>query len=606
MPFALPRVEAFLVPSADPTPTPAARINYAPQPIPKNGTAVAGAVQYSQATSETGTANYLAGQTDGPDTPHGRLTGYARWTVATTKTGTGESGWRCLTVSRRPRVPVSVGSTITVSLYARNSNHAAITHTLRVIPYVGTTPLAAITKTVNLGGPNRAWTRVDVSFRVTEEVTAVGWEFTYTLPAMVVGATFDLTGVLVEVGPLAPYIDGDTPTYDAGGFTWNNTWNDTPGHSSSTSTPIPVPPPPATELPVVAFSAALDRRWSPYCQAKLEVSGNVAPAANPARSDPPRVVVDAALDYRDALPLAHLSALWASATLADLSTAYAGMGLGDLTELYSTPYTPGVSEPQPASRRFDLGVRDAEFSTETMTTVLDLASDEALAQDFRLVSTSPRTLAGPAWAPSSGNAIISVALGMAGMPWAGFWGVNGPSVNRDFDVLPEDRTWEPGVSLWDYLSGVVTPWNRRVWCDERRLWTGDIASNPNKQPSTHRVIPYTSRVRRTRESEEWADAVVVKFTWVDPLGEERYRYLTAGPSTANRARYVEVTRQPSQSYANRLLDSALNSESWAGAELDCVPVLGVTPGDTLDFGDYSLECLAVEWAFPDNTMKVKC
>lgn len=614
MPIIRPKVSAYLIPSPTIEPLPKPIANMSPQPQPQ-GASGRGGVTYTAGPSEIATTTYLTGQTDGPVTATGqRLDAYVHTEIEQLRLHSGTSQYSSVTVSRRAEFPGVAGGAVTVSLWVRydiESPFYNIGARLRVTLHDGSTVIGEDTGDRALLGPaGTDWRRISATVVAPASFTHVGWTVVFDGPAPEVGSAIDLTGVLIERGGLGPYFDGETPTYEWGGYLWSHYWLTTPYYSTSVAHPSPADPPASTRLSVVGARIALDRRWVPYAQAVIQVAENVASLANPARSDPPRLALEVTISAEWSLTLAHITNDHFGDTLAALSARYVGRTLADVTADYSTPYNPDDGSVVPTEQRvFDLGVREAEWSTSAASTSIVAASDEALAQDYRLVSRTPTELYGPPHNPNDGDSILTQALRRIGAAFAGYYQPSGhPSHAGATDVPLEDRVWEPGVSLWDYISGVASPGGWRVWCDERRLWAAEhttVASRQRK-PRTHRLYPTTSIVRRSREPEQWADAIVARFQWTDAGGTRRERYLTAQQTTMpTKVRYVSLDRQPSQALVDRLLRSALNSESFAETELDAPPLIGVTPGDTLDLGDYALTCLAVEWTFPDNTMKVK-
>lgn len=614
MPIIVPKVSAYLLPSPTPVPPPPPLSNLSQQPQPR-GASGRGGVSYTSGSGEVATVSYLTGQSDGPVSALGQqLDAYARATITTPRSpGTPLPQFASSTVSRRSEMNGLADDTVTVSLWVRYSGLAYnIGARLVVIVFDGSSVVTRLEgDRVTIGNRTGGdWLRIHTSAVAAGSYTHIGWEVVFDGPSAAAGSTIDVTGVLIEKGALGPYFDGSTPDFEWDGFIYQSEWFAAPWYSSSSSVPAPAPAPLPDPLSVISAKVALDRRWVPYAQAQVEVADNVASSANPARSDPPRLVLDVIIAVEYSLQLAHLTAAYFGQTLAALSAHYAGRTLADITTDYSTPYNPDDGTAGATERRvFNLGVREAEWSSSAASTRIVAASDEALAQDYRLVRLSPTEVYGPVHNPADGDSIVTQVLGRLGMAFAGFYGPNGrPSHAGVPDVPLEDRVWEPGQSAWDFLSGAMTPGGWRLWCDETRLWAAEHTTVASRQrrPRTHRVYPTTSIVRRTREVEGWADAIVALFQWTDAGGTRRERYLTAAATTSpTKVRYVTYSRQPSQALVDRLLRSALNSDSYAETELDAPPLIGVTPGDTLDLGDYALTALAVEWNFPDNTMKVK-
>lgn len=612
MPVILPRVTVDVLPP-DPPVSPVARRNLAHRPQPSSTGAVPGGVVDVYPSGQAGTTTLVTGATDGPTVPEtGQLLDrYIQRTITTPAgSATVATGFRSITVSRRTPVDIPAGSDIHLSLYGLCNNASTVAFTARFTLYDGATAYPDTPEvTQNLGGVVPSWRRFETVARAPGPVTAIGYDLLSYLPAIQAGRRLAMTGVMIATAG-GYYHDGATPPHTLAGIEWEASWDGAAYESPSTLTPVLPPPALAEPLLPVRVDLALDRRWSPYAQATVEVAGNHAARLNPARSDPPRLLITQSVEVRRSDTLADLTADLAGQTLADLTTAWDGLTLGDITHRYSDTYNgPGVAD-APA-RGFDLGIRSATYSTATRSTTIVAASDEALAQDYRLVDTAPVELVGPPHFSDSVVAIVQQALALAGMVFAGIYRPSGrPTTGGGSPALtsPTDAVWEPGTSLWDYLSQVLTPVGYRVWCDERRQWAADSISAPHRPVATHTIVPTISTVGRTRDT-DWYDAVVARFEWTDPVtGAQRWAYRSAQADPARpptRVRYVTRKGPPSESWLRRTLDSVLTAEAWATIELEAPPVVGITPGDIIDTGDAAYECLAVQWTYPDNTMRVK-
>ncbi len=356
---------------------------------------------------------------------------------------------------------------------------------------------------------------------------------------------------------------------------------------------------PVLPLDVIDGSVALDRTWSPYVQAKIKVK-HPGVLVSPTSKDCPRVIVEISALYESSDTLAEVSADYPG-TLATISAAT----LADLSADYGHPYNTGPV-PQSSIRAFNLGIREAVFTEPDGTLDLDLASDEALAQDYRNMSSGPQTLVGPPWNTLSAKLIVEQvlsAIGLGGMIWHSALGgtSDGPIVFSD-----EARVWQPGQTAWDFIAGIAADVGEKIWCDENRIWHGGPTDYAvNKQ--THVVHPTVSQVTRTRDGDDgWCEALIVKFTWTDTGGESRTKYvLSQTTPTPTKVRMVEREGRPSQVIADRMLQSFLVQERWTENRVTAPLVPGVTPEDTIDFGSHTQTCRSVEFTFPDGTMIVK-
>ncbi|WP_067197174.1 hypothetical protein [Microbacterium sp. XT11] len=101
--------------------------------------------------------------------------------------------------------------------------------------------------------------------------------------------------------------------------------------------------------------------------------------------------------------------------------------------------------------------------------------------------------------------------------------------------LPEIFNWNPGQSLWDFLTPLVESSGLRLWCDESRLWRlsgpGDVLDVPSisaQSGDNGNMLDGTDEL--SRDGDEWADGVVIHHRWTDGTGKTREAYDIAGTS----------------------------------------------------------------------------
>jgi hypothetical protein len=193
-------------------------------------------------------------------------------------------------------------------------------------------------------------------------------------------------------------------------------------------------------------------------------------------------------------------------------------------------------------RTFDLGVRARTIDHAAGTLALQLATDEALLQDYALVATT-------AYAPgyTTVRAAAAYALGKIGATLT--------AGTADANIDPTASVWTPGQTAWDYLEAMVQAGSLRLWCDELRVWrldaSGDLASGDI-------VLTYDTNLTAGADTisrdAAWYDAVVIVYSWVDSAGAQRTSYETA--SVAGFSKVLTVTRDtppPRNGAAARLL-----------------------------------------------------
>jgi hypothetical protein len=106
-------------------------------------------------------------------------------------------------------------------------------------------------------------------------------------------------------------------------------------------------------------------------------------------------------------------------------------------------------------------------------------------------------------------------------------------------VPPETLVWPVGVSGWDFLLPITNAANRRLFCDEDRVWR--LVSEEYGLPSV--VIAPVARTSQgddeiSRDGDLWADGVVVEYEWDDAFGATQKAYDVAGaPGKVRRVRF---------------------------------------------------------------------
>lgn len=193
-------------------------------------------------------------------------------------------------------------------------------------------------------------------------------------------------------------------------------------------------------------------------------------------------------------------------------------------------------------RLFDLGVRSRTIDHRDDTLTVQLATDEALLQDYARVAT---TVYAPGYTTVRNAAAYALAqIGASLQPGT-----------ADANIDADASQWRPGVTAWDYLSPMVQAGALRLWCDERRVWRLDVA---NDLASGDIELTYTGNLTSGADTisrdAAWYDAVVIAYQWVDPDGLQQVSYETA--SIPGWSRVLTVTREtppPLNGAAARLL-----------------------------------------------------
>lgn len=293
---------------------------------------------------------------------------------------------------------------------------------------------------------------------------------------------------------------------------------------------------------------------------------------------------------------ATLSSLYGGKKLKDLTTAWGGLSFWEISEMYSRSYPSGIFNDY--ERSFDLSVRTRKVDINNDTITLDLASDEALLQDYLLVQDinySPAT--------TDLRTIIKGVLARIG----------------DF-LIPDTTTatvpvaatvWPPGQSAWDYLAPLLQAAKMRLFCDEKRNWylVNDTYTKPGTAElfSTETIVQAAETI--AREDKDWFDAVILKYTWVDAAGVTVTSYDTAAQPNFKKAKLIEYdTQYPGAGAAARILKRAL--ARGLAKDVRAVSNYGVDPSMacSIFITGYAQEdsyVRSVSWDFPGDQMSVK-
>lgn len=293
--------------------------------------------------------------------------------------------------------------------------------------------------------------------------------------------------------------------------------------------------------------------------------------------------------------LSRLSSLYGGGSIADLTTAWTTWYLYQISELYFRSYPDGIYNNY--RRGFDLGIRARSIDVAGGTVSLELTTDEALLQDYALVSVnnfSPASL--------SLRNVIKEVLALIG----GYL-VDGAT---DATVDADAALWAPGQEAWDYLISLVQAAGFRLYCDERRIW--HLVESTFTQPglaelwSVGTIKAADDNV--SRDGDLWYDAVVVKYTWTDELGATIEAFDTASVEGFSKVRLVEIeSNYPGPGAAQGILDRGLAR----GRQLDVTTVSNymVQPSMACDIyitgtPTENVYIKAVSWNYPGDEMTV--
>lgn len=393
------------------------------------------------------------------------------------------------------------------------------------------------------------------------------------------------------------------------------------------------------QLDIIDASIAMDETWSPYVQASLTtvLNESLQDALDPRTGG--RVHVYISQSYGQSDKLSSLTATYGGSTIADITAVWGGQQITDLSAWYFIPYNASesnqlstlsstygsgtiadltadwdgltveaISEKYWRSypsgiydnyrRGFDLAVRTRNTDLAQGTVQLELASDEALLQDYALVSVNN-------FAPVSlqlRNVIMEV-LALIG-------GYLIPDTT-DATVEADAAIWAPGQTAWDYLEPMVQAAGFRLYCDERRRF--HLVDDTFTQPGLAELFALGTIKAVddiiSLDDDYWFDAVVVKYTWVDELGATLESYDTANVPGFKKVKLLEFeTNYPGPGAAQRILDRALAQGLLRN--ITAVSNYAVQPSMAADIylQDEPTEHLyiqAVTWNIPGDEMTIK-
>lgn len=393
-----------------------------------------------------------------------------------------------------------------------------------------------------------------------------------------------------------------------------------------------------TQLGVIDASITLDETWSPYCQASITIplDKSLFGSIDPRTGARVRIYVNQSYGVSDKLSaltatysgqqisditavwtgqtigdlsawyfapynasgsntFATLSSLYGGGTIGDLTTAWSGLYFWEVSELYSRSYPSGIYNNY--RRGFDLTVRSRRVDINNDTISLQLASDEALLQDYALVQNinfSPAT--------TDLRTIIEGVLARIGDGLAA--GTTTHTVSTDASI------WPPGQNAWDYLQPMLQEGGLRLFCDERRNWF--LVEDTFVQPGLVELFGNETITAASedieRDNDDWFDAVVLKYTWVNPSGVTVISYDTASTVGFQKVKTFEYdTLYPGAGAAQRILDRALSR--GIKKDVSSVSNYRVTPSTacTIYITGYPTEnglVRSVSWNFPGDVMTV--
>lgn len=173
------------------------------------------------------------------------------------------------------------------------------------------------------------------------------------------------------------------------------------------------------------------------------------------------------------------------------------------------------------SRTFDLTLRDRTIDRLDGVVRLELASDEALLEDY-----APMTDDAAPQALTTLRAVVNYVLGES-IPGAaleaGSTGLDAPVDAEDSD---EDALiWKAGEDALSFLHPLVQRAGLRLVCDEERRWTlrDETFEAPGSLLLRQGVNLVQAEEMISRDAGFWFDARVTRYRWTDAAGLQQER-----------------------------------------------------------------------------------
>lgn len=257
----------------------------------------------------------------------------------------------------------------------------------------------------------------------------------------------------------------------------------------------------------------------PYGQADIVIpmpeDATALEVLNP-RTGGVRLVLDMREVVGDPVRVAEITADHAG-SMAALTAAFTGT-VALVTSTYSVPWND--DESTGSSRRLNLVIVSRDVDHVAGTVSMTAYTDEALADLYRLLSTTSET-SGSLSVRDTVNFALS-KIGAALLP-------------GQVDAVveePDAIVWAPGVTAWEYIRNVAEAAGLVVRCDGRRRWTLTRRDERSSEVvSLDRSVQIRERI--DVDTQQYADAVIVRYDWKDPTtGDSRTRFDTASQSDA--------------------------------------------------------------------------
>lgn len=198
------------------------------------------------------------------------------------------------------------------------------------------------------------------------------------------------------------------------------------------------------------------------------------------------------------------------------------------------------------TRTLDLYLAARDHGTTSGELVLELRSDEQLLLDRALLRANVKD-----WAKTTVRGLVQAVLTDQGL------GTLVADYGADAAIDPAAAVQSPGQSYLDHLLGTLESTNLRLWCDEGRVW--HLTDKGDVQPG-QLSLDYAGTVTDLRDridlsTPEYADALVLRFSYLDASGNAQtsYQYASSGSTPRKVLRVDFASAPPVAGAAARLL-----------------------------------------------------
>lgn len=292
-------------------------------------------------------------------------------------------------------------------------------------------------------------------------------------------------------------------------------------------------------------------------------------------------------------PLSYLTAAF-SGDVSALTAAFGGLDVSAITK-FMQPDNPSYN-PQPSTVfEANLGIRAITRDYQTGMSTVQLASDEALLQDYAHTSATAYTPA-----TSDVRTLVNYVLGLIGASL-----VTGTTTG----TFGSDVKWTPGQSAWDFINPIVQKAGLALYCDENRKW---YLINPTATAGalvltdTSNVTELTASLDRSRD---WFDACVIEYAWNNGTASQKSYDIHApiGWSKVKKITYND-TPFPGTGAAQAIVERA-QTRGYTYT-VDAIANYDARPRQTLTVdvtGEPLLGAVtaSITWSQPDDRMRVQ-